>query len=102
MSRCPCCHAPMLASPWCPACCRLWEVRTYAEVLPNNQAQRHAKYGGRGMGSRCLSQAQREEVIRQLREGKRGTQSRLARDHFVTVSTIARIAAEVRRKEQVV
>lgn len=97
---CPRCHA-RLTTEFCFYCCREWSVRTYAEVLPNNQAQRHAKYGGRGMGSRCLSQAQREEVIRQLREGKRGTQSRLAREHFVTVSTIARVAAEVRREAQV-
>ena len=98
MSRCPHCHGVMLGySPWCLYCCREWSVRTYAEVLPDNRTARHAKYGGRGMGSRCLSQAQREAVMRQLREGKRGTQSRLAREHFVTVSTIARIAREVRR-----
>lgn len=102
-SKCPACHAPMLGdSPFCYACCREWSVLAYYEAPQpestpaplRTKLRRSKEYYG--MGSRKLTLRQRETIREQLAEGRYGVQSRLARDHYVGVATINRIAKEMR------
>ncbi len=98
MSRCPHCKSPMLSSPWCPCCCRLWEVRTLCDPAPEPIERSYSRpRKSKGMGSRKLSEAQLEAIRQRLATGKYGVQSELAREHYVGNATISRIAAELRQ-----
>ena len=98
ISRCPACHSVMLGdSPWCAMCARCWEVRTFVEAQPEPMQRSYSRpRKSKGMGSRCLSVEQREAIKEKLATGKYGWQSKIARELFVSVATVARIAKEIR------